>query len=207
MAKPYRKLLAFKHSQDHGNRWRTVAICEVCKDSVEPPDLLKPMGEAAVRSCDWCACGNINDKPVEPVRTEREIEAMQGFKEAISNYAKDQGIQDPFEDEGLPPNEVCDLSIAYSPVIPKPHGQLRDAVEVEKINDFTYRYQDQFGELSTVSDEVLKTMRIRYLVKHGEYQSAYMVANNPPDHIFHIAGKKALGDKDVGKILFPGEFS
>lgn len=193
----YRQLLAFKHSVDHGQKWRTVVICTACRDKTDPPAMLKPMGEASSRSCEWCGCGHTDNKPPEP--TQAESEFVSSFTNALAGWAKEQGIK-AFEPEDLPPNEVCDLDIAFSPIIPTPHGTFDSAVEVEKLNDSLYRYE-WFGELRTVTAEELKTMRIRYIVAHGKLQSAYMVALNPEDHMFHKLGKQVLGDESAADII------
>lgn len=54
----YRPIFGIKTSEDFGKKWRTAAVCDECRDSVEPPTLRKDLGVAGVRSCDWCGARN-----------------------------------------------------------------------------------------------------------------------------------------------------
>lgn len=58
---------------------------------------------------------------------------------------------------------------------------------IPKINNYTYQFTFR-GALNTVSDEELKTMRIRYIVEHNKEAKAYLRANNPEGSIWHKLG-------------------
>ncbi len=54
-----RKFLAVKYSDNHGRKWRLIALCEKCFHSIEPPVRAIEIGETGVYFCDWCSA--IND--------------------------------------------------------------------------------------------------------------------------------------------------
>jgi hypothetical protein len=187
MSRPYREIFGVKITNNGGKNWRTLAICQICFDELKPDQLPKKEGFAAVRSCEYCSAANIVDKPEEKPETEPS-ESFKGLMNAISRDAISRGKQDPFADEGLPPNDVCNLGIAFSPIIPNKFGTLEDATDdVIRINQYTYEYTVR-GVPYIVSDEQLKTMRIRYIVKHNERAKQFLRENNPVGSIWHQLG-------------------
>lgn len=53
-SKPRRKCFGVKYSENHGETWRLVAICDECFHSIEPPNRASKIGDAGVNFCD-CA--------------------------------------------------------------------------------------------------------------------------------------------------------
>lgn len=57
-ARPYRVIHAVKISDDHGETWRTRALCDECFSSIEPPTRARKNGVAGVGCCERCAARN-----------------------------------------------------------------------------------------------------------------------------------------------------
>jgi hypothetical protein len=192
MGEIFRKIKAVKVSENHGESWKTWALCSECSKNIEPPRRRKFNGEAAVRRCDWCGARNIADKPQVKGDAEARDDLAQwkidGFNAGLGTSIFAVGMRriepDPSEDL---PVEAVNLDIAYSPIIPISGGGLDEAVEVEKINNFLYRFEYRHQQFE-VSDDKIKEMRARYIITHNEAAKKFMRENNPPGSIWHKLG-------------------
>lgn len=201
--RPFREISAYKMSTDHGKQWKFVAICDACKKTAEPPMLLQPQGQSSVRSCEWCGALNQLDAPkgkkTKDLSDKDFVEQwkIDGFNHAIGRTifggSRLRRVE-PVENEDLP-TECVMLDIAYSPVIPISGGSLDDAVDVEKINDFTYRFEYNYQQ-HEVSDEKLKEMRARYIVTKNRIEAEFMVRHNPEGSIWNTLGKHTLASME-----------
>lgn len=59
----YRPIFGVKTSDNFGKTWRLAAVCDECRDSVQPPTMRKDLGDTGARSCDWCGARNEKDEP------------------------------------------------------------------------------------------------------------------------------------------------
>jgi hypothetical protein len=207
MTTSYRQILALKISQNRGASWRTVAICDDCHDSLKPPTVWKDAGGVQgghILSCDWCGAFNVLNKPSEqPSFLQGEMQFdWNSFSEALHHQlaaegsAAEEATDVVLTEENLPVEAVM-LDVEYSPVIPLWRGSLKDAVEVEKLNDNAYRYWFR-GEMKTVSAERLKEMRARYIVAHNTEAKKHLRDYHPPGSIWHKVGSHGLAE--TGKI-------
>lgn len=53
-----RPIFGVRISEDHGKTWKLKALCEKCKNEIEPPTRVKNEGIAGVMACEWCGCFN-----------------------------------------------------------------------------------------------------------------------------------------------------
>lgn len=58
--RPKREIFGVEISRDHGQTWRTEAICDKCFSQIAPPTRAKKGIEAGAGSCDWCGALNKN---------------------------------------------------------------------------------------------------------------------------------------------------
>jgi hypothetical protein len=84
----------------------------------------------------------------------------------------DDLLKEADQNEGFTPEllDCVDLGIEFTPVIPFQGGTLNDAVDVVKTLGEGYIVQHPLVE-GAVSPDVLKRMRLRYLLKSKEQQA------------------------------------
>lgn len=196
MGRPLREVYGVELTADEGASRRTAALCEPCILGIDGATTVTRGTLAGVRCCDWCGainaaeCADGEGHRTRPIILRNESNWTAGAASIGELMAKDTisgGDVQNLAAEDLPTRSVM-LEVEYSPVIPFPFGKLETAVEVEKINDYAYRYEYR-SEVYTVSDEQLKEMRARYLVAHGEKAKEFMRLNNPEGSVWHRLGK------------------
>lgn len=57
-ARPRRKIIGVKISDDFGETWKIRALCEDCIKNFEPPKMVKREIEAGALTCDFCGAVN-----------------------------------------------------------------------------------------------------------------------------------------------------